>query len=105
MPQFGWQPHLSAPQSGALGEQRVGEVAERAHRREREPVAHRLGRAELVVQVVREVRERVALRAPLARREMSSSRPVKLTGWKETTVILSALSIAKLDDCARPGRR
>ena len=31
---------------------------------------------------------------------MSSSRPVKLTGWNDTTVTLSALSMAKRDDRA-----
>ena len=40
----------------------VGPVGERAHERDREPVAHRLADAGLILHVVREVRQRVALR-------------------------------------------
>ena len=46
----------------------VGPVGERAHERDREPVARRLADAGLVLHVVRQVRQRVALRrAPLRR--------------------------------------
>ena len=41
---------------------RVGPVGEGAHERDREPVAHRLAETRLVLHVVRQVRQRVALR-------------------------------------------
>ena len=47
---------------------RVGPVGEGAHERDGEPVAHRLAQTRLVLHVVRQVRQRVALRRPPLRR-------------------------------------
>ena len=49
---------------GLLAVREVGPVAERAHERDREPVAHRLAEARLLLHVVRQVRQRVPLRVP-----------------------------------------
>ena len=40
----------------------IGEIRERAHEGDREPVAHRLTEAGLILDVVRQVGQRVALR-------------------------------------------
>ena len=47
----------------------VRPVGERGHERDREPVAHRLADAGLVLHVVRQVRQRVALRGAALRRD------------------------------------
>ena len=65
MPQSGWQPHFSVPQSAPGPLQQIGDVGHDARRRQREPVAQRLGDAGLPLQVFGEVRQRVALRVPL----------------------------------------
>ena len=62
MPQLGWQPQVSWPQSAVGSVDEVGPVGEGAHEGDREPVAHRLAEAGLVLHVVRQVRQRVALR-------------------------------------------
>ena len=67
MPQFGWQPQLSWPQSAFRSVNQIGPVREGAHERDREPVAGRLAHANLVLHVVRQVRKRVALRCPAFR--------------------------------------
>ena len=71
----------------------VGPVGEAAHERNREPVADRLADAGLVLHVVREVRQRVALRRAALRRHLSS-RPVNDTGWNERKLIFFGLSSA-----------
>ena len=48
----------------------VGPVGERRHERDREPVAQRLADAGLVLHVVRQVRQRVALRLPALGRDL-----------------------------------
>ena len=71
----------------------IGPVGERAHERDREPVADRLADPGLVLHVVRQVRQRVALRrAPLV--VTSSSRPVNDTGWNDRKLIFFGLSSA-----------
>jgi len=72
---------------------KVGPVREGAHEADREPVALRLADANLLLDVVRHVRERVAL-SQTALVGISSSRPVKLTGWKLRKLIFFGLSSA-----------
>ena len=65
-PQLGWQPQQSDAPVSRRPVHQVGPVAEGGHERDREPVARRLAKADLVLDVVGEVRKRVALRlAPL----------------------------------------
>ncbi len=65
MPQSGWQPHLSEPQSAGGPQHQIGDVGHDARRRQRIPVAQRFGHPRLPLQIFREMRERVALRVPL----------------------------------------
>ena len=67
-PQFGWQPQVSCPQLLLGPCVTSAQSVKRAHERNREPVADRLADAGLVLHVVREVRQRVALRVRGARR-------------------------------------
>ncbi len=69
MPQFGWQPQVRLPHSCLGTLRQVRPVGEGAHERDREPVAGRLADAGLVLHVVREVRQRVALRRAAFRRD------------------------------------
>ena len=61
-PQFGWQPQRQLAPLRRRAVHQVGPVGEGAHERDREPVADRLADAGLVLHVVRQVRQRVALR-------------------------------------------
>ena len=69
-PQFGWQPQVSWPNSFSAPCVDVGPVGEGAHERDREPVAGRLAEAGLVLHVVRQVRQRVALRRAALGRDL-----------------------------------
>ena len=69
-PQFGWQPQLTWPQSALGSVDEIGEIGERSHQRKREPVARRLGDADLVLHVVRQVRQRVTLLQSAFRRDV-----------------------------------
>ena len=68
MPQFGWQPQLSWPQSASGPWTRSAQSEKVLMKRDREPVAGRLAHAGLILHVVRQVRQRVALRLRGARR-------------------------------------
>ena len=59
-----WHPpgQLAPIVFGSMDE--IGPIAERAHERDWEPVAHRLPEARLLLHVVRQVRQRVALCLP-----------------------------------------
>ena len=70
MPQLGWQPQVRLPHSDVGPVDEIRPVGERAHERDREPVARRLAEARLVLHVVREVRERVALGGAALRRDL-----------------------------------
>src|SRR5258708_38743233 len=59
MPQFGWQPQESWPQSRS-GPWTRSAQSEKVHERDGEPVAGRLAEAGLVLHIVREVRQGVA---------------------------------------------
>ena len=61
MPQLGWQPQESWPQSRVRPVDQIGEVGERAHEGDREPVANGFAQTGLILHVVRQVRQRVAL--------------------------------------------
>ena len=61
IPQLGWQPQESWPQSRSGPVDEVGPVGEGGHEGDGEPVAGGLAEAGLVFDVVREVREGVAL--------------------------------------------
>ena len=77
----------------------VGPVGEAAHERDREPVADRLADAGLVLHVVREVRQRVALRGAALGRHLSS-RPVKRHRLEREEVDLLGVVERELDDPA-----
>ena len=61
IPQLGWQPQLSWPQSAVGSVNQIGPIREGAHERDREPVAGGFAHADLILHVVRQVRQRVAL--------------------------------------------
>ncbi len=74
-PQFGWQPQVSWPNSVSAPCVTSAQSVKRAHERDREPVADRLADARLVLHVVRQVRQRVALRgAALVRHFLVAAR-------------------------------
>ncbi len=60
-PQFGWQPQLTCPQSVSGPWTTSAKSAKAPIKRKREPVARRLGDTDLLLHVVREVRQRVTL--------------------------------------------
>ena len=60
-PQLGWQPQLNWPQSWSGPWTRSAQSEKVRHEGDREPVAGRLAEAGLVLDVVRQVRQRVAL--------------------------------------------
>ena len=68
MPQFGMASAGELTPLAIRPVDDVGPVGERRHERDREPVADRLADAGLVLHVVREVRQRVALRGAALRR-------------------------------------
>ena len=77
----------------------VSPVGERAHERDREPVAHRLAETNLLLDVVRQVRERVALRgAAIVRHFFIASRERHRLERQE--VDLLRIVQRKLDDPA-----
>ena len=61
MPQFGMAAAAQLAPIRVRPVHQVGEIGERAHEGNREPVAHRLAQPGLVLHVVRQVRQRVAL--------------------------------------------
>jgi len=55
--------------------QHIRPVAERAHKADREPIARRFAKARLIFHVVRQMRQRIALRlAPVVRDRFIASR-------------------------------
>ena len=69
MPQFGMAAARELTEFAVGPVHDVGPVGERAHERDREPVARGLADADLVLHVVGEVRQRVALRGAALRRD------------------------------------
>jgi hypothetical protein len=103
MPQFGWQPHLSCPKSRSGPSSRSTDVTERAR-------ARRAGTSRAAARSRRSAPrrrarggQRVALL--LARSSvMSSSRPVKLTGWNADDRDLVGVVDRELARWGPPGR-
>ncbi len=58
---IGMAPALHGAPVGARAVHQVGDVGDRARRRQRKPVAQRIGRAGLPLHVFRQVRERIAM--------------------------------------------
>ncbi len=61
IPQFGWQPQDNWPQSRLRAVDQIRPIGEGTHERDREPVARGLAQPDLVLHVMRQVRQRVAL--------------------------------------------
>ena len=97
MPQSGWQPHFSVPQSAPGPLQHVGHVGNHARRRERKPVAQRLGGAGLRFDVVRQMRQRVAARQAVGVADVFVA-PGKRHRLKRDEADLVAVLERKLDD-------
>ena len=60
IPQSGWQPHFRRAPVGTRALEQVGDIRKCSRRRERVPVAQRFGGAGLRLEVVREMRQRIA---------------------------------------------
>ena len=102
-PQFGWQPQVSWPNSFSAPCVDVGPVGEAAHERDREPVADRLADAGLVLHVVREVRQRVALRGAALRRHFLVAAGERHRLERQEVDLLRVVE-RELDDRGRPAR-